>query len=102
MKVVQNFSCKETLSKVKPSSLKMQVTAAEHAARFYALESCDVWTADSWLVTSVFGAGDMFSHQRKGNEIRIVEFDGSEMLFFNPTPAAEYKLSEFPLETPQQ
>jgi hypothetical protein len=76
----------EDLGKTMPAITDLEVmSAAQHYDSFYAFDTCDVWTADGWLVTAV--QDDRVSHHlRKGNDVVVAKLDPSTKFYFKHTP----------------
>jgi len=71
------------IQRVRPPLEGMRkITADHHQTYFYGEYSHrDVWTADGWLVISVFGADGLQSGLRKGTAVAFVTFDPETPLY---------------------
>ena len=85
MNIVRTYKA-EDLGKTMPAIAEMEVmSAAEHYDSFYAFDTCDVWTADGWLVTAV--QNDRVSHHlRKGKDVVVATLTPETPLYFKHTP----------------
>lgn len=61
------------------------MTAGYHWTNFYTFDTCDVWTADGWLVTAV-QADSVTHHLRKGKDVHVIVLNPSTPLYFEHTP----------------
>lgn len=77
----------EDLGKTMPAQLPRIITVEKHFADFYALETCDVWTPDGWLVTAVQEDG-VTHHLRKGSERVRRVLSPQSRLAYRPTARA--------------
>lgn len=77
----------EDLGKTMPAQLPKVITVAEHAAAFFCLDSCDVWTPDGWLVTAVQSDG-VTHHLRKGTRRCRRVLSPESRLGYRPTERA--------------
>lgn len=72
----------EDLGKTMPSVDGLQtMTAGEHFTRFYDFDTCDVWTADGWLITAVQTDGETH-HMRKGAAVVVAKLEADTPLHF--------------------
>ena len=79
---MKTFKASQTLGKTMPSNLSKSITVSEHNKHFGALLTCDVWTADGYLVTSVHANGT--THQlRKGQDVLVTDLDPTTLLSYN-------------------
>lgn len=90
MEVIRTSVC-ENLGKTKPASLTHTIAAHDHFSKFYALDTCDVWTEDGYLVTAVQDDG-VTHHLRKGAEVVVAKLPEDQIFHFNPTPKARHYL----------
>jgi hypothetical protein len=90
MRIIRTFTTSD-LGKTMPAELPCNITAGEHFSKFYALDTCDVWTADGWVVTAVQDDG-VTHHLRKGRDVMVAEIQADAVFRFNPTPKARYLL----------
>lgn len=91
MQVIRKSIC-TNLAKTRPASLSHSITAYDHFSKFYALDTCDVWTDDGYLVTAVQDDG-VTHHLRKGAEVIVAKLPEDQVFRFNPTPKARYYLN---------
>lgn len=91
MEVIRTSVC-ENLGKTKPASLSHTITAYDHFSKFYALDTCDVWTEDGYLVTAVQDDG-VTHHLRRGALVVVAKLPADQVFHFNPTPKARYYLT---------
>lgn len=88
MNTIRTYTAKTNLGKAMPDTLAKTITVAEHSKHFHALDTCDVWTADGYLVTAVQD-DDITHHLRKGDQVVIATLPLDTVLRYNPTPKAE-------------
>lgn len=67
------------------------MSAGKHNTSFYAFDTCDVWTADGWLVTAVQNDG-VTHHLRKGDDVVVAVLTSDTPLYFKHTPKSRYLL----------
>lgn len=77
----------EDLGRTMPAQLPKVITVEQHFQGFYALDSCDVWTPDGWLVTAVEQDG-VTHHLRKGAERMRRVLSPTSRLAYRPTARA--------------
>lgn len=91
MNPIRTFQA-ENLGKSMPAIAGLEtMTAGEHNARFYAFDTCDVWTADGWLITAVQDDG-VTHHLRKGTDVVVARLEPETPVYFNHTPKSRYML----------
>lgn len=82
----------ENLGKTMPAIADLEtMSAGEHNTSFYAFDTCDVWTADGWLITAVQNDG-VTHHLRKGTDVVVAELAPETPVFFKHTPKSRYML----------
>lgn len=81
MQILETSSCEDLGRTARGTH---QITALEHEQRFFAFDTCDVWTADGWLITAVGGNG--VTHIRKGQLRGTAVLDADEVLTYTPNP----------------
>jgi hypothetical protein len=91
MQIIRTFTT-DSLGKTRPAQLTHRTTVAQHFTAFYALDTCDVWTDDGYLVTAVQDDG-VTHHLRKGNQVVVAKLPEDQVLAFNPTPKARHYLN---------
>jgi hypothetical protein len=85
MNIIRTFKTEHLGFSMPPIEGLETMTAAQHYDSFYAFDTCNVWTADGWLVTAV--QDDRVSHHlRKGNDVVVAKLDPSTPLYFKHTP----------------
>jgi hypothetical protein len=79
---MKTFKASQDLGKTMPSNLSKSITVSEHNKHFGALLTCDVWTNDGYLVTSVHENGA--THQlRKGQDVLVTDLNPDVVLSYN-------------------
>lgn len=81
MKIINYYLASAPLCKAMPKDLDKTITASEHCKRFGALITCDVWTADGYLVTAVREDG-ITHHLRKESHVYVAEISPSQVLHY--------------------
>ncbi len=78
-----------------PSALTYEVSVKDHADKFFLFTHLDVWTADGWLVTSVYEAQGLYVMQvRKGHRIGVLVSEGDSPLW-HQSSRADHALKNF-------
>lgn len=91
MNIIRTFKA-EDLRKDMPAIADLEtMSAGEHNTRFYAFDTCDVWTADGWLITAVQNDG-VTHHMRKGTDVVVAEIKPETPVYFKHTPKSRYML----------
>ena len=87
MKIIYSRTTTD-LGKVKPVTTKT-ISVADHCSSFFCIDTCDVWTDEGYLVTSV--QSDGVTHQlRKGKEVILAELSGGQILHYTPNAQAAH------------
>lgn len=82
----------EDLGKTMPAAPGLDtMSAGEHFTSFYALDTCDVWTADGWLITAVQNDG-VTHHLRKGVDVVVAQLTPETPVYFKHTPKSRYMM----------
>lgn len=82
----------EDLGKTMPAIAALEtMSAGEHNTSFYAFDTCDVWTADGWLITAVQDDG-VTHHLRKGTDVVVATLEPETPVYFKHTPKSRYML----------
>lgn len=84
MQTIRTFTASTNLGKTMPDSLAKTITVAEHSKYFHALDTCDVWTTDGYLVTAVQD-DNITHHLRKGDQVIIATLPLDTVLQYNST-----------------
>lgn len=82
----------DDLGKTMPAVSGLEsITAGKHFASFYAFDTCDVWTADGWLITAVQDDGETH-HLRKGTDVVVAKIEPDAPVYFKHTPKSRYMM----------
>lgn len=81
------------LGRMMPHFGLLTITAAEHYRYFYIFDTCDVWTADGWLVTAVQNDGETH-HVRRDTLTGTVVLPGDTVLYYTPTQKSTHLLAQ--------
>ena len=83
MQTIETSQCESLGRTLQQAKTTKTITVAEHCKAFFAFDTCDVWTADGWLVTAVQSDGKTH-HLRKGQQRRTATAEADEILHYTP------------------
>jgi hypothetical protein len=84
MQTIKTYTARTNLGKSMPDSLAKAITVETHSKHFHALDTCDVWTADGWLVTAVQD-DNITHHLRQADKVIVATLSLDTVLRYNPT-----------------
>lgn len=88
MQTIRTYTARTNLGKTMPDALAKTITVAEHSKHFHALDTCDVWTADGYLVTAVQD-DNITHHLRKADKVIVATLSLDDVLRYNSTRKAK-------------